>query len=1338
MEAIRRENGAVLKENSLLHMELIKKDETCNEKVRRALAEMHKLESTVSELIFWKEQASQRYIQLEKRHDDAKDRLDALTSGSCTLTMSNTHDPAAQMDLTTVLGKSIGQFSHEETSSKACFNGADDRAAALQERLVGAESELMRMHKEVAAANTAIKLREGEVRRLHFLLDDVVCTEKLTDKMHVETKDNLIASLSEQVKTLTTQMMLIESGDLNTAKSDHTETEQIEGYDTLPWQSGTMRKTPVELDVSRAEAERTCHECDEKLRSALNEAASLREEIARYISEPSVTSLHPELSLKKAEEIHGSRVEHTSDQHVTSRDVDNNRTREAEQLQGELRRKVAATNQARHNTEMQSAFAIEEAKRAQKLIIEAGQELEQVQKFAESCNKRREESLFAAKEAAELLAKQEATIREQAADLESLQQRVMLAETEKHRLQSMIILSSENTNTQSSTQRVGDVEVHTLVSAATGLDPTSANAKTSRKITPDVEELRTTLKPANESAVHIESHLAVSIRANVRLQHLNNELVHELEVERDARNQAQRSLRVAEAAATAACAELEKAFSDNRRNILELKMTVVERDDARFDFETIAEVLRVERETLQAEMEAALGANRETENFCQEIDKLKTVVHGLDATREKLMLELKKANTEKLCAEICSSNANVLTAAERAKVNDANAEIARAKSTIVSLNAEKDRLETLLDARTEELAAANARATHQTQAAEDALGAVAAAEARCLAAVEVDSDMSRRIRVANDKLHQMSHAEHDLRKEVNALREELRAVGEDLAATTREQQMINDDLVSCASERDQLSLELNEARASNANSDAMFKAARREVEDVIAAYQELGSENHRLSAAASTLERANQRATLDRDASDTALEKVHARVRVLEEENRQFVIDIQAFERQVESLSRALANTEHTGVSANQETSQLNTQLAAAHALATELGRARDQLQRDLAAADSNLHVMRTRLADSQGESETVSQRLRIETKRVHELESLLAANRAREHIIDVSSVDTGQQMSLLKERNRALEEQIHELEKQSTTLQSNCQDMETQSEQFRGSAVQKDILLSSIDTTAATVSLQQSTDLHSKLIDADRRAEEQSNTIANLSVEATRSKQVMLESIAEAAVAQQQASMTRRELAAAVHRESVLVVRAEEAEEIALEFKRAQQEAEEEKEQRNSHSWNLSEHMSLSVKETCLDDADLRAVAIKEGDNPFRKETEMLREKNTEPQLLQKVYGLLDTDSSSSAVLKLKAEHANAIERRVAVEADFQALTHSAESLKAMSVDTVDPRQLSMAGQFEERISELHQENALLRGNLAGTEEACEKMEKELKRIQKEYNDLAQSFANT
>jgi centrosomal protein CEP135 len=40
--------------------------------------------------------------------------------------------------------------------------------------------------------------------------------------------------------------------------------------------------------------------------------------------------------------------------------------------------------------------------------------------------------------------------------------------------------------------------------------------------------------------------------------------------------------------------------------------------------------------------------------------------------------------------------------------------------------------------------------------------------------------------------------------------------------------------------------------------------------------------------------------------------------------------------------------------------------------------------------------------------------------------------------------------------------------------------------------------------------------------------------------------------------------------------------------------------------------------------------------------------------------------------------------------------------------------------------------------ENASLRQNLAGTEEACKKMETELQRIQKEYHDLARSLSGS
>jgi hypothetical protein len=41
---LRRENGKVLKENSLLHMEIIRKEEECDERIRAAAAASRKLE----------------------------------------------------------------------------------------------------------------------------------------------------------------------------------------------------------------------------------------------------------------------------------------------------------------------------------------------------------------------------------------------------------------------------------------------------------------------------------------------------------------------------------------------------------------------------------------------------------------------------------------------------------------------------------------------------------------------------------------------------------------------------------------------------------------------------------------------------------------------------------------------------------------------------------------------------------------------------------------------------------------------------------------------------------------------------------------------------------------------------------------------------------------------------------------------------------------------------------------------------------------------------------------------------------------------------------------------
>ena len=114
----------------------------------------------------------------------------------------------------------------------------------------------------------------------------------------------------------------------------------------------------------------------------------------------------------------------------------------------------------------------------------------------------------------------------------------------------------------------------------------------------------------------------------------------------------------------------------------------------------------------------------------------------------------------------------------------------------------------------------------------------------------------------------------------------------------------------------------------------------------------------------------------------------------------------------------------------------------------------------------------------------------------------------------------------------------------------------------------------------------------------------------------------------------------------------------------------------------------------------------------------------------------------LLQAPMENQAYSAAMADFRNAVEakktkiseqERAAIEADFQALMDSVEGLKA-SAASADPD----AGDAEAKLNELERENASLRSNLAGTEEACEGMQRELQRIQTEYNALASTLSGT
>jgi hypothetical protein len=74
----------------------------------------------------------------------------------------------------------------------------------------------------------------------------------------------------------------------------------------------------------------------------------------------------------------------------------------------------------------------------------------------------------------------------------------------------------------------------------------------------------------------------------------------------------------------------------------------------------------------------------------------------------------------------------------------------------------------------------------------------------------------------------------------------------------------------------------------------------------VAAYKALGQENARLTAAAKGLERDLQRFTADGGALAAELHAARETVTRVEHENRQYVADLQAFERQADTLTREM------------------------------------------------------------------------------------------------------------------------------------------------------------------------------------------------------------------------------------------------------------------------------------------------------------------------------------------------------------------------------------------------------------------------------------------------
>lgn len=697
-----------------------------------------------------------------------------------------------------------------------------------------------------------------------------------------------------------------------------------------------------------------------------------------------------------------------------------------------------------------------------------------------------------------------------------------------------------------------------------------------------------------------------------------------------------------------------------------------------------------------------------------EVEKLKSIIRDMDEQREALSQKLRVAYASLREIESKKDSSNIFEGTSADK--------------IISLENECMRLQDEADAAAEALEEARGRAMREGASAEEARRLGAAAEAKVYGAAQARDSAIARARSLEEQLERAAEKERVIANEAAQYREELAVISDDLMVMTKEQQILNAELLRAKSERDEALVELSKAKAAQSAAEAEAKAKKKEVDDVAKAYHELGFENRRVVADMDDMERDLRRVKAALESSDALLEQATERAKTAEAECKAYSTDLQAYQRQVDNLTHILENSARDK---GEDMEALATKLEASRAMLFDMERSKEMARRETAAAEANLMVVRSRLTDAQSDTETLKHKLRLESNRVKELESLVSALRTHEHQAVVASGDSSQRSELLRERVSALQEQNHGLMRQVEALKEDRKSFVTEVERLRGVIENA----ASSGTPSKT-----STSQTAALVRAEEAANEQGREVERLSM-SLKELQHRCGTL-EAALLETETAASNSKREALIHARREAEARAEldgVRRELAI-SRDALSEAME------GDATNL-ETRALKVR---AQDAERRAAAAEaslasmQRENPvsqtFAEESRVLREENE--RLLHLLSKANDDLASARKIIDEQgyAEGATALlvdervrtaeEARRRVEHDFEQLARHMQQMESGTGGNANRMQ-----ELEVMNAELEFENSQLRESLAGTEEAIAVMQRDLARTVEEYAALGNSL---
>ncbi|KAJ3019184.1 hypothetical protein HKX48_002318 [Thoreauomyces humboldtii] len=277
--------------------------------------------------------------------------------------------------------------------------------------------------------------------------------------------------------------------------------------------------------------------------------------------------------------------------------------------------------------------------------------------------------------------------------------------------------------------------------------------------------------------------------------------------------------------------------------------------------------------------------------------------------------------------------------------------------------------------------------------------------------------------------------------------EEAHNVGADLAALTKENQIVNSELADVANDRTRLRADLGESERQIQMLDDLLMAKDQEHAHVFAAYRKLASDHERLDMTIKMAGEEGNNLKMEMLMRDKRVAQLQASLDQTSKELTQHRIDSAAFEKQGKALARALESCERTNRHLEADKTRMARDVNAARDLAASLDRAKDDLQQRLTSATLEIERMHSLHKMLDTDRETLVTQRQADKVRIDRLEHHVQMERTRKIQSEMAAQEASGRAA---PREEGLNELANEQALAIETLRTRLASVETEREVMR------------------------------------------------------------------------------------------------------------------------------------------------------------------------------------------------------------------------------------------------------------------------------------------------